>query len=175
MSVSHVQPLAVPMPLPMPSPLPADRPLPGLRLRLTPESAPMGYVDGGWWPRSRDLTVELPALLGGLAPRLGAVTSVAFATEAWLTAPAHITIAEAAVVLAGSDVQDPYVVRVSGVDGRHVTLLVIPPEADGTPAHRAMIMSARLDDTARPVEILAFGDLVPDGQVRRLHLVTDRA
>jgi hypothetical protein len=172
MSVPHVQPLAVP--LPMSSPLPADRPLPGLRLRLTPESAPMGYVDGGWWPRSRDLTVELPALIRGLAPRLGVVTAVAFTTGAWLAAPARLTVADAEVDLTDSGFEDPYVVRVSGVDDQHVTLLVIPPEADSTAAHRAMIMSARLDDTARPVEILAFGGLVPDGHVRRLRLVTGR-
>ena len=34
-----------------------------LRLRLKPKAATTGFVDGGWWPRSRDFAVELPGLL----------------------------------------------------------------------------------------------------------------
>ena len=33
-----------------------------LRLRLKPKAPRTGYVDGGWWPRSRDLVAELPEL-----------------------------------------------------------------------------------------------------------------
>jgi hypothetical protein len=36
-----------------------------LRLKLKPKAPTTGYVDGAWWPRSRDLSAELPALLGG--------------------------------------------------------------------------------------------------------------
>jgi hypothetical protein len=42
-----------------------------LRLRLRPKALTTGYVDGAWWPRSRDLAAELPALLAVLTVRLG--------------------------------------------------------------------------------------------------------
>ena len=39
-----------------------------LRLRLKPRGPVTGFVDGGWWPRSRDLAAELPALLAVSRP-----------------------------------------------------------------------------------------------------------
>jgi hypothetical protein len=33
------------------------------RLRLKPKAPQSGYVDGAWWPRSDDLSTELPDLL----------------------------------------------------------------------------------------------------------------
>jgi len=35
----------------------------GLRLRLRGPGVVGGFVDGGWWPRTRDLSIELPPLL----------------------------------------------------------------------------------------------------------------
>src|ERR1700759_3625480 len=103
---------------------PAVRMPTGLRLRLKPKAAPTGYVDGGWWPRSRDLAVELPALAHVLAVRLGRVTRVAFALEAWDTAPRQITVDGAVVRLEGFHSQDQYVVHLSGSDGQRTGLLV---------------------------------------------------
>ncbi|GLZ55953.1 hypothetical protein Acsp07_55700 [Actinomycetospora sp. NBRC 106378] len=37
-----------------------------------------GYVDGAWWPRTRDLAAELPALLAAVGARVGPVERVAF-------------------------------------------------------------------------------------------------
>jgi len=47
-----------------------------LRLKLKPKAPTAGYVDRAWWPRSRDLSTELPALLAVLAIRLGGVARV---------------------------------------------------------------------------------------------------
>ena len=54
------------------SPLLRARPIedPRVRLRLKPKAPTTGWVDGGWWPRSRDLAAELPGLLSVLAVRL---------------------------------------------------------------------------------------------------------
>ena len=43
------------------------------RLRLKPKAPQTGYVDGAWWPRSDDLTTELPDLLAVLSVRLGPI------------------------------------------------------------------------------------------------------
>ena len=164
-SVPHTQPAVQP-------PMATDRPLPGPRLQLATNTSLAGYVDGGWWPHSLDLSVELPVLVAGLAPRLGVVTMITFAPEAWQTAPSQLTIAGRGVLLAGSRGQDPYTVHVSGSDGRQLTLLVIPPEASANPAHRAMMTASRSDNPDRPVAILAAGDILPDWRVPRLRLVS---
>jgi Family of unknown function (DUF5994) len=46
------------------------------RLRLKPKAPMSGRVDGAWWPRSDDLTKELPDLLAVLSVRLGAIDRV---------------------------------------------------------------------------------------------------
>lgn len=37
-----------------------------VRLQLKPEGPTTGFVDGAWWPRSRDLAAELPSLATAL-------------------------------------------------------------------------------------------------------------
>jgi hypothetical protein len=152
---------------------PLARPMTGLRLRLKPKAPRTGYVDGAWWPRSSDLSVEVPALTHVLAIRLGRVTGVAYALEVWDTPPRQITVDGTSVRLAGFHSRDQYVVRVIGSDGRQVSLLVVPPEAAAAAAHDAMMRAALRGNTDRPVEILAAGGIVPDTTVRRVRLVSD--
>jgi Family of unknown function (DUF5994) len=174
------------VPHPLPAPLaerayplsagrarPVDRPMPGLRLRLKPKSHPTGYVDGGWWPRSRDLSVELPPLIHVLAVRLGRVTTVAYPTEAWDVPSGQITVDGTPVRLDGFDWQELYLLRVTGPNQPPVRLLVIPPLAAATAARQAMMTAAGRGNAGRPVEILAAGGIVPDTTVRRLRLVPD--
>ncbi|MFF4824404.1 DUF5994 family protein [Streptomyces sp. NPDC001312] len=52
---------------------------PSARLRLGAQSCQGGSarrIDGAWWPRSYDLTAELPGLLAGLSHRWGHISSV---------------------------------------------------------------------------------------------------
>ncbi len=57
------------------------------RFRLKPTAHASGYVDGAWWPRSDDLTTELPGLIAVLSIRLGALPK-AISLSCWLS---HIT------------------------------------------------------------------------------------
>jgi hypothetical protein len=54
-----------------------------LRLKLKPKAPTIGSVDGAWWPRSRDLAAELPALLAVLAVRLGPIERVGYHLGDW--------------------------------------------------------------------------------------------
>jgi len=148
-------------PLPAPTTPPDDRQAHALRLRLKPKGSLAGYVDGAWWPRSRDLTVELAALVKVLAVRLDGVTRVAFATTEWKAAPRRIIVDGNTVQLEGFRSADEHLVHVSGPDRRRITLLVIPPDATTSASHGAMTRAARRDNTDEPLDILTATGATP--------------
>ncbi|MEU9288455.1 DUF5994 family protein [Streptomyces sp. NPDC048275] len=121
-------------------PLPS---LPLARVRLAPHSALPRRIDGAWWPRSRDLLVELPLLIGALPRTWGQVTAVTVNTAMWPMSPGRILVANQVVRLH----------RSAGSHGRHTIcllsqgrgrwdLLVVPPEVDAADAEPLMAAAA---------------------------------
>jgi len=129
-------------------------PHPQLRLRLKPQGPVTGHVDGAWWPSSRDLTVELPALAEVLAVRLGRVNRVAYALSTWDATPPRFEADGHRVRLAGFTYQDPNVIHVTGSNRGRVSLLVVPPELADAAGHDALMTAARRDNADRPRDIL---------------------
>jgi hypothetical protein len=107
---------------------------------LKPRASATGAVDGGWWPRSRDLAAEVPALLTALTDRLGNVEGVSYNLDDWGPTPRKVTIGGARVRLAGYRTQHRDTVDVHS-SGQLVTLLVVAPEA-AAPAARSMLQAA---------------------------------
>lgn len=116
---------------------------PVARLRLAPHGTRPRRIDGAWWPRSRDLMVELPLLIGALPPTWGHVTGVAVNADMWATSPGRLLIADHVVRLR----------RESGSRNRHTIcllspgrgrwdLLVVPPEVAVSDAERLMAAAA---------------------------------
>lgn len=128
------------------------------RLRLKPNAPPTGHVDGAWWPRSRELTDELVALADVLTSRLGPVVRVAFAASAWHPVA---DVDDRAVRLTALRPREKNIVRVSGSDGRQLTLLVVPPEAPGEAGHDAVMLAARRANSDGPAEILIATGVLP--------------
>jgi hypothetical protein len=152
--------------------LPGDRPELPLRLRLKPKAPPTGYVDGGWWPHSRDLVLELPSLAHVLGVRLGRITRVAYSLSLWDNAPARITVDGHIIRLEGFGSQDEHVVHLSGPDRQRISLLVVPPEAGTTAAHDAMMTASQRGNADLPADILTTGGALP-ATAPRLRLVRD--
>ncbi|MFC7305914.1 DUF5994 family protein [Streptomyces monticola] len=112
---------------------------PAVRLRVMPRAAIPRRIDGIWWPRSRDLMVELPLLLAALPPSWGHIAAASVHAAMWAPAPDHVLI-------------DDQVVRLHqtrGTYGRHTIclltpghgrwdLLVAPPESDRVDAELRM-------------------------------------
>jgi hypothetical protein len=137
-----------------------------LRLSLKPPAPTTGHVDGGWWPRSRDLATELPAL----DVRLGPVYRVAFAIASWGPTPRRVEVDGRRVGLDGFHFQDKDIVHVRGLDGRRVSLLVVPPEATDSAGHDAVLAAGRRDNADDPATILtasgvSAGKPIPDPRV----------
>jgi len=128
-----------------------------LRLRLKPRAPATGFVDGGWWPRSRDLPAELPALLAVLAVRLGPVESVSYNLDAWGPTPRKLTLDGRLVRLAGYRSQHPATIDVLS-EGHRVTLLVVPPEATPEAAHGSLMAAGRRANTDRIDALLLAGN-----------------
>jgi len=137
---------------------------PALRLRLKPQAPTTGYVDGAWWPRSRDLVTELPALVAVLQIRLGRVERVSYNLTAWGPTERTIEVDGLVVRLAGYRSQHPDTVDVIG-PRQQLTLLVVPPESSAQAAHRALMAAGRLGNTD-PVEDLLRPDPLQPPVVR---------
>jgi hypothetical protein len=50
---------------------------------MKPASPRPAQLDGGWWPRTTDLTTELPALVAAMGDRRGAVSHVLLNAANW--------------------------------------------------------------------------------------------
>jgi uncharacterized protein DUF5994 len=130
-----------------------------LRLRLKPKAPATGHVDGAWWPRSRDLTAELPALAAVLAARLGQVHRVAYAQSAWDPAPRRFEVTGFRVRLEGFSYQNRNIIHVTGSNRGRISLLVVPPEMTEAAGHDALMTAGRRGNADRPEEILAAASL----------------
>ena len=116
-----------------------------LRLRLKPKGLTTGWVDGGWWPRSRDLGAELPALLAVLTVRLGRIEYVSYHLGDWAPPVGRISGDGGVVRLGGYRGQRANTVDVSAAE-RRVTLLVVPPETPDQAAHAALMAAGHRGD-----------------------------
>ncbi|WP_125263721.1 DUF5994 family protein [Streptomyces alboflavus] len=110
-----------------------------LRLSLRPPGPPTGLLDGAWWPRSRDLARELPALTDVLDPLWGRITRVTVNPTCWPVVPRKVPV-NGHVVKVGwyKDEQDPHQLLVLSYRVGRWDLLVIPPETGAAAAARLM-------------------------------------
>jgi hypothetical protein len=125
-----------------------------LRLKLKPKAPATGFVDGAWWPRSLDLATELPPLAEVLAVRLGRIERVSYNLAAWDAAPRRIHVDGQLLRLGGFRSQNPHTVDVIGLNGRRLTLLVLPPRTGEVTAHQVLMKAARRDNVDSIDELL---------------------
>jgi hypothetical protein len=95
------------------------------RLRLKPTAPQSGYVDGAWWPRSDDLSAELPDLLAVLSVRLGRIERVLYRLSDWRSAPRKLDAGGGPVKLDGYERQPISTVSLLGSGFRRLDLLVV--------------------------------------------------
>jgi Family of unknown function (DUF5994) len=122
------------------------------RLTLKPDAEATGSVDGAWWPGSRDLAAELPAVTAEVSTRLGPVERVAYNIDAWDAAPRKIKIGDATVRMAAFHSLAFDTVQLIGAR-RRLILLVVPPDTDEQTAH-SVLAAAGHDGNTDTVETL---------------------
>lgn len=83
-------------------------------LRLETTSFREGLLDGAWWPRTRDIVTELPALISVLTEHLGPITRVGVDASAWNYPPARLVVDGRVVHLVSDPVGDDTVLVTRG-------------------------------------------------------------
>ncbi|MFF4844246.1 DUF5994 family protein [Streptomyces collinus] len=112
------------------------------RLVLAPADTAPALIDGAWWPRSRDLAAELPALIDILDPLWGRITRVTVNPTFWPVIPRKVPV-HGHVVHVGwfAAEQDPHKLLLLSYTVGRWDLLVIPPETEPATATRLMAMA----------------------------------
>ncbi len=126
------------------------------RLRLKSKAPKSGYVDGAWWPRTDDLTAELPDLFAVLSVRLGRIDRVLFNLEEWARPPAKVTLDGWTVHLDGYRHQPANSIEVHGLNRSTITLLVVPPHSEPDDAHDTMMAAAGRANTSTIDDLLGI-------------------
>ncbi|MDV9189854.1 DUF5994 family protein [Streptomyces sp. SR27] len=122
-------------------------------LRLQTTHSREGVLDGAWWPRSRDIATELPALIRALTTHLGPVTRVGLDTDAWEEVPTRVVVDDRVVRLDSFPVGDDTVLITRG-DNDHFALLVVPPDTTPDAARDAMARAVDAGNVTQAAGIL---------------------
>ncbi|WTP62487.1 DUF5994 family protein [Streptomyces phaeochromogenes] len=148
-----------------------DRPSPpSLRMSLAPAGSAPALLDGAWWPRSRDLGAELPALTAVLDSLWGRITRVTVNPAHWPTVPRKVPVA-GHVVKVGSFMaqQDPHQMLLLSYRVGRWDLLVIPPQTN--PVAAAWLLAAASD----PIRTSTASELMAEAAHLGTVTETDRA
>lgn len=98
-------------------------------------------LDGVWWPRSRDLAVEVPQLVATLQTKGIRISRVAYSREGWDGVVRKLATGNRTVRLGWFRTIDPNSVSLTSSDGRiRLDLLVIPPESQPGSFTRAVAL-----------------------------------
>lgn len=126
-----------------------------VRLRVKPNTAARGHVDGAWWPRSHDPAAEFPGLILAMSSWVGPIRQVVYRLDDWHPTTPEMTVENWLVSLAGSSTLQANTVVVAGTDQRRMDLLVIPPHTPGDIARAVLRSTARPDAVGSVEDILA--------------------
>ena len=73
------------------------------RLRLKPAHRSAGFVQGGWWPLTDQLYIELRLLLAALSSRSGTIERVIYDENSWASASLRMEFRGHSVILEPSN------------------------------------------------------------------------
>lgn len=130
------------------------------RVRLDPEPSRETILDGGWWPHSTDLMVELPQLIAALAGR-GEITHALVNSADWdLPHERRLSAGRKGVRLGFYSAQPAGLITLMSDFGRdRFDLVVVPPSTAAAAADSTMKAAATATDDRRAPALLA--DLKP--------------
>src|SRR6476620_10911715 len=138
-----------------------------VRVSLRADAGSGGQAfDGAWFPRTRDLAVEVPELIAELERRGVRIERFTYALAAWTPVPRKIVVQGRTVRTGGFRSMDPQVVCMTWDGGtKRADLLVVPPETDVLTGARALRLCTRRGLPRSPQMVLAAARSTPLPQV----------
>ena len=125
------------------------------RIRFRQPVSTSGFIDAAWWPRTRDLTTELPLLMDVVWTAGREINRITYNLPSWDPAPGRLQVEGRVVRLGGFTVGNPSTVALSDAWGRErIDILVIAPDTDPAVAQRIFDIATTSENPRRAEEIL---------------------
>lgn len=113
-------------------------------------------LDGGWWPRSRDLAVELASLVQHVGADGTGIVRALVSPPDWDSTPTRIRVADRWLGVGSLPCDDTHVVLLSTAstarDG--LRLLVVPPELTPGQGEEALLAAASRGNAHSATDLL---------------------
>ena len=133
-----------------------------LRLATTPGQ---DRLDGGWWPQSRDLAVELADLVDNFPPEVGRIQRAVFSRPDWDTAPRRIPVARGSIKVGSFPKDDTHVILLKTGPNETLRILVVPPELTASEAEEALLAASTSGNAHSATSLLETVTDHTDGSV----------
>jgi hypothetical protein len=125
-----------------------------LRLRLSDPDRPHP-LDGGWWPQSNNLSVEMADLVNGFPADRARIVRALYSPPDWEDAPKRVTTARGYIETAAFPRDFSPVMILTTSDREKLCLLVIPSELSESQGEAALEAAVTPHYAASPAQILA--------------------
>ena len=132
-----------------------------LRLSIA-EDTGRNPLDGAWWPRSRDLAVELADLVDHFPPRSGRIVRALVSPPDWDPAPRHVPVAGGYVKVGSFPRDDSHLVHLTMADRTVLHVLVVPPGFTADQGDEALLAAATSENAHSAADLLAEVTDSPD-------------
>ena len=132
-----------------------------LRLRMAQHPG-HDHLDGGWWPQSRDLEVELADLVDHFPPELGQIVRAVYSAPDWDPAPNRIPTSRGYVKAGRFPRDDTHLVHLKTSDRNVLRVMVVPPWMSADQGEEAMLAAATRGNAEPAESLLATVTDLPD-------------
>lgn len=148
------------------SPLPTATRVP-LRLRLADEPG-RDTLDGGWWPQSRDLALELADLVDHFPADQPRIVRALYSPPDWTSKPRQVRAATGWVKTGSFPRDDTHLMLLTtaGVGRPVLRLLVVPPELSQDQGAEALLAAASRGNAHGAADLLRTVTEHPDVDAR---------
>lgn len=124
-----------------------------LRLRMA-ESPGRDRLDGGWWPQSRDLAVELADLVDHFPADLGRIVRAGYSPPDWDPAPRRVPVAGGYVKVGSFPRDDTHLINLTISNRTVLRVLVVPPGFSTAQGGEAMLAVATRGNAHTAADLL---------------------
>ena len=116
------------------------------------------HLDGGWWPQSRDLAVELADLVDHFPAESGRIVRALVASPGWDSTPRIVPVTGRYVKVGTFPRDDADLILLKTSDRRTLYVLVVPPgltHDQGSEALRAFAETGTADPASEVIDAVA--------------------